>query len=255
MVSAIFLPGQESSAGGRSRSSDVIDRVLALSDDQVDRELAALTTAFAHRHRDLDDTWDLHARTAGAPAGGPCRALRRQAPAHRRLLHAGARRSRAPGCSTRRWRPTPTSRTCRAGSTRFVMTLRAIGEGHRSSVELRTGTIDAADTITLDPGPTVGVLADPRPARFSRAAFTHRLHEPVATATATPRRSPTRTSCSRPLPPTFGNVGPGHGARAAARPAPDPGVDRAHRRPFRAHRVQHLPGRVPAPTPTCRSAS
>ena len=41
------------------------------------------------------------------------------------------------------------------GELRFVMSLRAVGEGHISSVEFRTGTIGANDAITID-APGVG---------------------------------------------------------------------------------------------------
>jgi predicted GH43/DUF377 family glycosyl hydrolase len=39
------------------------------------------------------------------------------------------------------------------GSTRFIMSLRAVGEGHISSIVFRTGVIGADDTITFDPVP------------------------------------------------------------------------------------------------------
>src|SRR6185369_12680652 len=37
-----------------------------------------------------------------------------------------------------------------AGSLRFVMSVRGIGEGHRSSIGFRTGVIDAAGRATID---------------------------------------------------------------------------------------------------------
>ena len=37
-----------------------------------------------------------------------------------------------------------------AGSLRFVMSVRGIGEGHRSSIGFRTGVVDAAGGVTID---------------------------------------------------------------------------------------------------------
>ena len=37
------------------------------------------------------------------------------------------------------------------GGIRFLMSLRAIGEGHLSSIVFRTGVIDAAGDVRLDP--------------------------------------------------------------------------------------------------------
>jgi hypothetical protein len=47
-----------------------------------------------------------------------------------------------------------------AGSLRFVMSVRGIGEGHRSSIGFRTGVVDGAGGITFDdPGPFASVGA------------------------------------------------------------------------------------------------
>jgi predicted GH43/DUF377 family glycosyl hydrolase len=47
------------------------------------------------------------------------------------------------------------------GSARFIMTLRAIGEGHISSIEFRTGVVSADLTVTLEP-PASGVRTGSR---------------------------------------------------------------------------------------------
>ena len=45
----------------------------------------------------------------------------------------------------------PDQTKLRPGERRFVMSLRAVGEGHISSIEFRSGTLDAASEVTLDP--------------------------------------------------------------------------------------------------------
>ncbi len=179
VVSALFLPGQESAAGGRSRSSDVMGRVLALSDLEVDRELAALTAAFAHRHRNLEGTWDRHAALLEHRLADPDSV---SAP-RRRLIGAYFTQELAiegAGLLNPSMVPHPDQSGLPPGVTRFIMTLRAIGEGHLSSVELRTGTVDAAGVIAVDHRPEVAVRAEPGTAEYSRAAFAHQLHEDTA---------------------------------------------------------------------------
>ncbi len=101
--------------------------------------------------------------------------------------------------------PHPDQSDLPPGSTRFVMTLRSIGEGHLSSVELRTGIVDAADVVTLDPSPAVSVLPEPRAAEFSRAAFAHQLHD-VGDDHADPDSVADADFVLASLPPTFGNA-------------------------------------------------
>jgi predicted GH43/DUF377 family glycosyl hydrolase len=204
VVVRLFLPGQEAAATGRSRSSGVLDRVLALSDQEVDDELRTLTAAFAHRHRDLGATWDAHFRllehrlAEPAALSGPRRRLM-GAYFTQELSIEGA------GLLNPSMAPHPDQSDLPPGSTRFVMTLRSIGEGHLSSVELRTGIVDAADVVTLDPSPAVSVLPEPRAAEFSRAAFAHQLHD-VGDDRADPESVADADFVLASLPPTFGNA-------------------------------------------------
>lgn len=68
------------------------------------------------------------------------------------------------------------------GSLRFVMSLRAVGEGHLSSIEFRTGLLDAHGNVTLDePGAQlVGGRRSP-PGFFDKAHFGTKLLELGAT--------------------------------------------------------------------------
>ncbi len=174
VVSRLFLPGQEVSAPGGSRSSGVLDRVLALSDRQVDDEIASLAAAFGHRHRDLEATWRRHFglvqhRLATSAGISEQRRLLIGAYFTQEFAIEGA------ALLNPSMVPHPDQSGLPTGSTRFVMTLRAIGEGHLSSVELRSGVIDAADRVTLDDPPRVSAQAEPQDAGFSRTSFAHQL--------------------------------------------------------------------------------
>ncbi len=64
------------------------------------------------------------------------------------------------------------------GSLRFIVSLRATGEGHISSIEFRSGTIDQDAMIQLDPVSRYVTAPDlvPNPTYY-RAAFTYKLQE------------------------------------------------------------------------------
>ena len=176
VVSALFLPGQEMVASGESRSTAVLGRVLTLSERDVDAELGRLTAAFAHRHRDLDATWDAHYALVRHRVVGAGRLT----PGQRRLVGAYFTQEYAIEAAAL-FNPSmvahPDQSGLPSGSTRFVMTLRAVGDGHLSSMELRTGTVDARDVVVLDPEPSVAVLPAARPGAYSRAAFEQQLDD------------------------------------------------------------------------------
>lgn len=176
VVGTIFLPGQEMAATGESRSSAVVDRVLALTEVEVADSLRAVTDAFGHRHRDLPATWAINAGLLEHRLGdaGAISDARRQ------LIGAYFTQEYAiEGAAL--FNPSmvehPDQRGVDAGSTRFLMTVRAVGEGHVSSIEMRTGVIDSRDVVTLDPAPDVAVLAARAPAVYSREAFGHQFRE------------------------------------------------------------------------------
>lgn len=174
VVSLIFLPGQEMAASGESRSSAVVERVLALPEDEVTDTLATALDTFGHRHRDLPATWAANAgllehRLVGIGAISSAR---------RQLIGAYFTQEYAiEGAAL--FNPSmvahPDQSGLEAGSTRFLMTVRAVGEGHVSSVEMRTGVIDSRDIVTLDPPPTVAVLAAHLPTTYSREAFSQQF--------------------------------------------------------------------------------
>ncbi len=174
VVARLFLPGQEMAALGVSRSEAVIHRALALTDDEVDEELRAVYDSFVGRHRGLLATWESHFALLEH------RITDHEPPslARRRLIGAYfTQEYSVEGAAL--FNPSmalhPDQTGMPVGSARFVMTVRAVGEGHISSIELRTGTVTATGEITLDPPPTVAVLANFRPAHYLRSAFENQL--------------------------------------------------------------------------------
>lgn len=176
VTTAIFLPGQELAASGRSRSANVLNRVLALSDEQVTAELTLLGAQFGTRHRRLEATWESHFRLIAHRV----EASRQLSVERRRLIGAYFTQEVAvegAGLFNPSMVPHPDQSGLPAGSVRFLMTLRGVGEGHVSCIEIRTGVVDRDDHVLLDPPPTLVVLPEEQPATYSHDAFAHQLRE------------------------------------------------------------------------------
>jgi hypothetical protein len=74
--------------------------------------------------------------------------------------------------------PAPDQAGMAAGQRRFVMSLRAVGEGHISSIEFRTGVIDGASALTFDPLGGYLVTGDRAPpAHYDKSQFSAKLVE------------------------------------------------------------------------------
>jgi predicted GH43/DUF377 family glycosyl hydrolase len=63
------------------------------------------------------------------------------------------------------------------GEVRFVMSLRAIGEGHISSIEFRSGVIRADSSVELDPVSGYAMTGDLTPHAYDKAFFTTKLDD------------------------------------------------------------------------------
>jgi predicted GH43/DUF377 family glycosyl hydrolase len=145
----LFVPGQEDFGVTQSRTSAVLDRILSLTEDEVKRALNDVVLRFSERHDDLDLWLESHAHRVAA---------RLDAPTHFsddrwKLIGAyfthefsveGAALTNPSVVRHPDQTGTPD------GSLRFVMSVRCIGEGHRSSIGFRTGLIDEYGNVSVD---------------------------------------------------------------------------------------------------------
>jgi predicted GH43/DUF377 family glycosyl hydrolase len=149
VITRLFVPGQEGFELQESRAGVVIERILALTNDDVRSSLDDLIIRFDGRHRDLAGTFRRHAHEL-ADRLDPDRHL-----SDARMLLLGATFTSeyaiegAALCN-----PSivahPDQADTAPGSLRFVMSVRGIGEGHLSSIGFRTGVIDAAGQAKID---------------------------------------------------------------------------------------------------------
>ncbi len=160
-----------------TRIVHVIGRALALSEPEVEVQLAAVLADFGDRHVDLRGVWRQNYQRVRAHvfSGRPL--------SETRQLYIGALFSGEYALeSAALFNPSivahPDQSSLPEGALRFIMSLRATGEGHISSIEFRTGVIDAEHTITLDEpsGFVTAPALNPNPT-YRKTVFLHKLME------------------------------------------------------------------------------
>lgn len=157
VIARPFLPGEETFPDGNSRIEIVKRRILAMPEDVVVATLQAACEDFKDRHRDLDAVLEAHfdivaERVAFADDLSNSRKLLIGA----YFSHEYAVQAAALGNPSMVVAPDQSGLS--RGETRFIMSLRAIGEGHISSIEMRSGVIGADVHINLDdPSPYAAI--------------------------------------------------------------------------------------------------
>lgn len=175
VLARLFVPGHEQ-LDTESRATGVLARILRLDDAQVTTQLAHVRTRFAARHRDFDAVL---ARTFALLAH---RIPDGQVLTHERQLLLGAFFTHEFSVEAAAlFNPSvvahPDQSGVAPGDLRFVMSLRAVGEGHLSSVELRTGTYSPGGRLALDAPSGHLEQGERAPAHEQRALFAALLEE------------------------------------------------------------------------------
>jgi predicted GH43/DUF377 family glycosyl hydrolase len=152
MLTRLFVPGQETLIQGQSRAALVINRVLAMSEAEAGRVLARTMDRFSGSYRDLGELLDANF----AQIAGGLDPEVRISDSRRKLIGAYFTQQYALEAAAL-FNPSmvahPDQSGLPAGAVRFVLSLRAVGEGHLSSIEFRTGMISAGGSITVqEPG-------------------------------------------------------------------------------------------------------
>jgi predicted GH43/DUF377 family glycosyl hydrolase len=175
-LARLFVPGHELITSTESRATGVLGRLLALPEDVVSATLQHVRDRYADRHRDLSDVLSRHYRQIShrVPDVGPLSDDRRA------LIGAAFTQEFAiEGAAL--FNPSavahPDQSALPEGAVRFLMSLRAVGEGHISSVEFRTGVVGPGRTLCLDPPGKRVETGDVRPTSYDRALFAAVLSE------------------------------------------------------------------------------
>ena len=159
----LFIPGEEELIRGTSRARQLVDRVVALSDRQVEDALKDTMRRYSTRHPDLEH----HLETHYAAVAGLVDHMLDLSRDRQRLIGALLTQEYAFE-STAYFNPSivphPDQTGVPHGYLRYVMSVRAVGEGHMSTLIFRTGLIGPDATIIVDPA---SVFATTRATRYS----------------------------------------------------------------------------------------
>lgn len=178
VVARLFVPGREDVGPGDSRAGAVLDRIMQLSDDEVDAAMTDIDARFATRHRDLHGTFRAHAdelssrMPTGASLSEPRRLLIGATFTHEFAVEGAALCNPSVVLL-----PDDDTVAGRGGSHPFVMSVRGIGEGHRSSIGFRTGTIGDDGTVVMDAPGRFPVVNEATPGLHRRSVFHMHLEE------------------------------------------------------------------------------
>jgi predicted GH43/DUF377 family glycosyl hydrolase len=159
------------------RCLKIIARIMALSESEVDDLLATVMEEFRERHQRMRDFFQLrfdhlrHHLLTDQPV-----TMNRQLLIGAFFTQEYALESAALFNPSMVWHPDQGG--VPEGARRFVLSLRATGEGHLSSITFRSGIIDVNNVIRLDPSTRYVTAPETVPnARYDKALFHRKLFE------------------------------------------------------------------------------
>jgi predicted GH43/DUF377 family glycosyl hydrolase len=143
----------------KTRANHIVERVLALDPELAASLLADVLENFRGRHRNLLETFEARADVMeqALAAHGAFSGVQRQLIGAYFLNEYSFEASALFNPSIV---PHPDQSDAPNGGLRFILSLRAVGEGHISSLTFRAGTIAADGNLTVDP--TARLASSPR---------------------------------------------------------------------------------------------
>lgn len=180
VITKLFLPRDDAYPDGKSRLTVVLDRIMAMTDVEVAATLTGVRALFSDRHRDFDAVLDRHHEIvaaqlpqldvlAGARSIDRCRLIGAYF-THEYSIEAAALGNPSIVAA-------PDQSGVDDGAVRIVASLRAIGEGHLSSIEFRTGVVHADGTVRLDPVSSYAETGVRAPHGYDKEFFTTKLND------------------------------------------------------------------------------
>ncbi len=166
-----FIPGSSRNV------ASILARALALSEEDAAAQLSSLHADFASRHFDIESLLLAHYEKVR-----PHISLKHPLPRVRQLLigalFSGEYALESAALFNPSIVPHPDQSGVPVGGLRFVLSLRATGEGHISSIEFRAGIITAEGIITVEPVSRFVTVPDlvPNPT-YKKQRFITKLQE------------------------------------------------------------------------------
>ncbi|MCU1601278.1 MAG: hypothetical protein JWO22_1987 [Frankiales bacterium] len=184
VLGRLFVPGHEHFTEVESRATGVLGRILALDEEAVRETLADVLSRYAGRHRDVPSlllrSYEqiAHRIPPGAPISQERRLLLGAWFTQEYSLEAAALFN--PSIVAH-----PDQSGLDPGQRRFVLSLRAVGEGHLSSIEFRSGVVGPGAQLHLDPVPAHVETGATHQTAHDRGLFAARLEEEGADTEST----------------------------------------------------------------------
>src|SRR5205807_4233964 len=143
----------------KTRANHIVERVLKLDSKEAASQLADVLENFEGRHRNLLETFEHRADEMEEALATHCSfsKVQRQLIGAYFLIEYSFEASALFNPSIV---PHPYQSAAPKGALRFILSLRAVGEGHVSSLTFRGGTIASDGSLAVDP--TVRLASSPR---------------------------------------------------------------------------------------------
>lgn len=172
-----YLPGEEIIPAGTSRAAMLMKRILEIPEPEVILVLEGVLASFSPRHKEFENLLEQHFQLVAhhVPSGT-------NLSLQRRLLIGAYFTHEYSVEAAALFNPSivlaPDQSNLIGGQKRFVMSLRAVGEGHISSIEFRSGTFDTKGEVKLDPVSSKLVGGQrTAPSNYDKKRFAAKLNE------------------------------------------------------------------------------
>ena len=177
VITKPHLPGEELyAADGKSRVRVILDRILAIPEGEADKLLSDVLGRFARRHRDFHQTLLDNFKIVEQHVEPGCRLSEK-----RRLLIGAYFTHEYSIEGAALFNPSmvvaPDQDDQGAGEVRFVMSVRAVGEGHVSSIGFRSGVVDGRCEVAFDPISRYAETGAREPPLYDKHLFGIKLEE------------------------------------------------------------------------------
>jgi predicted GH43/DUF377 family glycosyl hydrolase len=176
VITKPFIPGDDISADGRSRILRILSRILALDESIVVATVHSIYERFTTRHVDLTSTLESHFAIVAHHIELPASlSVERRRLIGAYFTHEYSIESAA--LSNPSIVPAPRQDGMGPNEVRFIMSLRAIGEGHLSSIEFRSGVVNTKGHFSPDPVTRFANTARHRTPMYDKGIFLTKLME------------------------------------------------------------------------------
>ncbi len=178
VIAKPYLPGEEITPGGDTRSSLLMQRILAIPEEEVPALIESVLASFSARHPHFEAMLEKHFDLVAHHVGQEATYLSRE----RRLLIGAFYTHEYSVEGAALFNPSivlsPDQTGLADGVRRVILSLRAVGEGHISSIEFRTATLDSNSALVFDALGNFVVSGNRTPpATYNKATFTTKLSE------------------------------------------------------------------------------